>query len=68
MTVMSIKMNELQYKCSINHICNQNVPYIHTPFISFKGQMSLKKMSPLFGSFFLLLVKSLHVVKLITLI
>ena len=28
MTVMSIKMTELQYKRSINHLCNQTVPCI----------------------------------------
>ena len=26
---MSIKMTEVQYKRSINHLCNQNVPCIH---------------------------------------
>ena len=39
MIPMSIKMTELQYKHSINHLCNQNVAY--TPFISFKNQMNL---------------------------
>ena len=28
----SIKINELQYKRSINHLCNQNVPYIHLSY------------------------------------